>query len=157
MKKRFLSVGGAVLAALMLAAGACGGDDSSDNAEDTAGALEEFSNDFAATDDIVQASDDVKDSMKDNCSEMQDNVDSDDLGEFCDALGEAIDDGDQQAYSTLQAAWPALEQQVEADIAADIQDAASEDDEDNPLEGGDPGDVDVDNDGDDDEDNPLTP
>jgi hypothetical protein len=89
---------------------------------------------------------------------MQDNVDSDDLGEFCDALGEAIDDDDQQAYSTLQSAWPALEQQVRADIAADVQDAASEDDdEDNPLEGGDPGNDDTDDndvDGDDVE-NPL--
>lgn len=157
MKKRFVSIGGAVLAALMLAAGACG-DDSGDNAQDTAGALEEFSNDFNATTDIGQTSDDVTDSLKDNCGEMNTNVDSDDLDEFCEALGEAIDDDDQAAFSNLKAAWPALEQRVRADIAADIQDAASEDDDDdNPLEGGDPGNDDTDdNDVDDDDiENPL--
>jgi hypothetical protein len=151
LKKRFLSVGGAVLAALMLAAGACGGDDSGDNAEDTAGALEEFSNDFNATDDLVLASDDVKGSLGDNCDELRANVESDDLDGFCEALGDAIDDDDQQAFQDLKSAWPAIESQVRADIAADIQDAATDDDNDNPLEGGDPGDDDGNDDTDDDD------
>lgn len=157
MKKRFVSIGGAVLAALMIAAGACGGD-SADDAQDTAGALEEFSNDFNATTDIGQTSDDVKGSLKDNCGELRDNVESDDLDGFCEALGDAIDDDDQAEFASLKAAWPALEQQVRADIAADIQDAASEDDDDdNPLEGGDPGNDDTDDDDIDDDDieNPL--
>jgi hypothetical protein len=149
MKKKFLSISGACLAALALVAGACTDDDSAQNAEDAAGALEEFTNDLNGTNDIVQASDDVKDSMKDNCGDLQDSVDSDDLDEFCNALGEAVDDDDQQAYTALKGAFPAIQQQVEAQIAADIQDAASDDDGDDPLEGGDPGDDPLD-DGDDD-------
>jgi hypothetical protein len=143
MKKKYLSITGALLAALMLGAGACGGDDDAQDAEGTASALEEFTNDFNGAEDITQAAGDVKDSLNDNCDDLRNDVDSDELDGFCEALRDAIDDDDQQAFTELKGAFPAIEQQIRAKIAEDIQDAAADDnDEDNPLEGGDPGDDD---------------
>jgi hypothetical protein len=143
------------------------GDDAANDAQGLAGDLEQFSNTFNGTDDLVQASDDVKDDLKSGCSDLQDGVDSDALDNFCDDLGDAVDDDDQAAFTALKGQWPSTETEVRADIAADIGDAAddgddgdNDDDADNPLDDED-GDTDSDGDGegDDDEDeddNPVT-
>jgi hypothetical protein len=139
--------------------GACGDDDGDqESAADLTATFENFKRDLLATNDIGNAPDDVKDGLKDDCGELQDGVDSDDLDEFCDDLGAAIDDEDQADFEVAKGRFATVETAFRNEIADRAQDAVGDDDDDEPLEGGDPGDDD-DNDGADDGDdgdvNPL--
>jgi len=165
-KNRWLSLMTALaIAGLVTLAGACGddGDESADQARDLAGNLEQFKSALLGTDDIVGASDDVRDTLKDNCDELADGTDDDQVDDFCDELDDAIDAEDQQAFDEVKTVFPAVEQEVRAQITEDIGDAAADDgdDDDDPLQGGDPGDNDDGDDNNDDDvdapdvDNPL--
>ncbi|MEX0750632.1 MAG: hypothetical protein WD359_07460 [Dehalococcoidia bacterium] len=166
-KNRWMSLVTALaLAGLVALAGACGDDDdeNADEARDLAGSLQQFRTALLGTTDIVGASDDVRGTIKDNCDELADGTDDEQVDDFCDELDNAIDDEDQQAYDQVKTIFPAIEQEVTAQIGEDIADVAAEDDDDGPLQGGDdPGDddngADDDVDGDDDDvpdvDNPL--
>lgn len=157
MKKRVVAiVGGALMAAGLLAAGACGGGDDGEQARNAADAFTDFTVTLGTTGDIAQASDDRKNELKNNCTDLNDEIGNDDLGKFCDDLEEAVDDEDQAALDRLKEQFKQIEPAVRADIAEKVGDAvqdAQEDDQ--PLQGGDPGDAGDDNNDDDGVDNPL--
>jgi hypothetical protein len=144
MNKALLYLGAASIAAMALFT-ACDDDD----AEDAVTIKENYDAlvaSIAASPDINAADDDVKDEMKDNCADLQDDVDSDDLDDFCNDLEAAIDDEDQAGFDAAKQSFAAAEADIRTAIGEEVGEAVEDAEDDDPLEGGNPGDDDDDDD-----------
>lgn len=127
----------AALAASAVVFGACNDDDGGnadlESASDLSATYENFKRDLEATADIEQAPDDIKNGLKDNCGDLQDGVDSDFLDDFCEDLGNAIDDENQSEYAATKTRFASdVEAQLEDEIADRLRDAGGDDNANDP-------------------------
>lgn len=168
MNKRLILAAAGILA-VGAAFSACGDDDDPGDAEGLGDAYQELTAALASTTDISNADGDTKDALKDNCGALDDVVEGDAFSDFCDNLGDAVDDEDQVKFDAAKAQWSSLEAEARAavgeeigDVADDGDDADVDDDDDTPdadegITDNDGEDANGDGENDDDEDDdPLT-